>query len=383
MDIVLEAKKELSKQLNDVMITFLYTGIRTIWASSREKYELEVKDKKQGVLKIFQERLSMIPRWNQNIINSEYERLLNQTDKIEPEFIDKLIEALFISHIQVLSSIKLNSKNNKLNVKIPNSKNFVHKCYIECARRFYTEPSLFEDRRNKCSSVSIQKNLNLCYKIIIECIEKTVRNTLPIRSILEEALLASESEPEPENNETDSESDSDSEEETPIEDNRTELPKATRTLSEGGGTLSLLSALPDATQFLHPEFPEATKLSPEATTNEGVSAFQNLVFSDPPLVSGVSPLESGGPLDVINGESLQNSLDNEEEIEIFFDNDSEYSEPLTEVPKVIESEGPKPTVSFNIEENLPEVEVEVEKQVKQEVEERRIFDGFFSDAESE
>jgi hypothetical protein len=351
MDLVLEAKKELSKQLNDVMVTFLYTGIRTIWASSRESYEMDIK-KDKGVLKTFQEKLSMIPRWNQNIINSEYNRLLNQSEKIEPEFIDKLIEALFISHIQVLASIKLNSKKNKLNVKIPNSKNFVHKCYIECARRFYIEPSLFEDRRNKCTSVSIQKNLSICYKIIIDCIEKTVRNTLPIRSILEEALLASESEPEKETGSIDSDSDSE-EEEVKVEVKVVE--------EEKNGNEYILESLKNLKNELH----------------------------------------------VIKGNSLQNSLiepglnddnpgteSNNEEIEIFFNgNDSDNEEPEKPIEKPIEEPSEKPSEKPSEEPsekpidflNLPIVpEIVVRREFRDRTYTPPDLDSFFySDAESE
>jgi hypothetical protein len=373
MDLVLEAKRELSKQLNDVMVTFLYTGIRSIWASSRESYEINKKTKETGVLKIFQEKLSMIPKWNQNIINSEYTRLLTQSEKIEPEFFDKLIEALFISHIQVLASIRMNSKNNKLNVKIPNSKNFVHKCYIECARRFYVEPSLFEDRRNRCSFVSIQKNLSICYKIIIDCIEKTVRNTLPIRSILEEALLASESEPE------DTEPvDTDSEEEPENVEPEEELEKVVpeEELEKVGPEEELEKVEPEEEQEEQEEHEEHEK---------------NGFMSD----------TLKNELDVIKGDSLKSSLNwrNNEEIEIFF---NEIEEPVTEpIEDLFNAEREEPI------EDLFNAEREVSKkdlsgvEILERIDERRTYTppmekseirelskeedvtGFFSDADSE
>ena len=59
------------------------------------------------------------------------------------DWLDDLVTAVFLSHTKILTAIKSNKKNNKINLKIPKIDHFIHKCYIESAREFWKNPFLF------------------------------------------------------------------------------------------------------------------------------------------------------------------------------------------------------------------------------------------------
>ena len=100
------------------------------------------------------------------------------------EYIDDLITAVFISHTRILASI---GKNNikKINLVVPKTINFIHKCYINIAREIWKNPNLFD---NRTTSSEYQKNIRIIENIIKDSIEYTIRSSLPVRDILRNHL---------------------------------------------------------------------------------------------------------------------------------------------------------------------------------------------------
>ena len=192
--LILEAKKEYTIQLIKIVTPFIYQGINTIWGHAKDTYIEELKtNKKASTLKIFQKKLSLIPKWNQDVIDSEYNSIIEKHETCDERCLNKIIEAIFISNIQILSTVKLNNRNKKLNVKVPNAKHFIHRCYTQSAREFYTQPFLFEDRPYKIQKGAFQDNLIKCNKLIAKSIEVTISNMLPIKDILNEYLYETDS----------------------------------------------------------------------------------------------------------------------------------------------------------------------------------------------
>jgi Family of unknown function (DUF5764) len=183
-DATVNAKTELTLQLIDMITEHLYSGIKSIFDKTKEEGV-------NTVLKRFQVKLLSIPIWNQQIIDKEFERIISNKDA---EHLDKLLDMLFVSHVKVLSVLKIN-ENNKVNIQVPNAKVFIHKCYIECARAFYRDPYLIDDRVKNYDYSEIQRNIKRSHAVINQSIEKTVRDLIPLKDILE-AYSASLAEPE-------------------------------------------------------------------------------------------------------------------------------------------------------------------------------------------
>ena len=140
--VFVEAKIEYTKQLVNILQGNLYIGIKSIYEDSVKISEETGKDNE--VLVLFQNMLSKIPNWNQEIITAETERIITCS---KCDYLEELITAVFVSHTRILTSIGPNKNDQKLNLKIPKTDNFIHKCYINVAR----EISIFI--QFKCKSI--------------------------------------------------------------------------------------------------------------------------------------------------------------------------------------------------------------------------------------
>lgn len=204
INVLVEAKKEYTDQLINFLYPELYLGIQTIWENARADYDYyndhREKEEERGlvteegssdnviihkknVLKDFQEKLKLIPKWSEEVITNEYERIIDNT---KCDWYDKLITAVFVSHVKVLSSVRMEGRTDNIQIKIPSSKNFIHKCYIECARKFHENPFLMENREDKISYIDIQRNLRDSYLVVQDCINSTIRKLLPTQQILQQ-----------------------------------------------------------------------------------------------------------------------------------------------------------------------------------------------------
>jgi hypothetical protein len=173
-----QAKVEYTAQLVDMLYPHMFDGVKSIYDESKLLYGR----KKMPVLLIFRELLEKVPIWNSEIIDSECSRIVSNSSC---DYIDDLITAVFISHTKILTSIGPNKSFQKINVTIPKTSTFVHKCYINTARELWKNPYLFNEN---VPGHEFQKNNKEIESIIQKCIENTIRNSLPIKDILKEHL---------------------------------------------------------------------------------------------------------------------------------------------------------------------------------------------------
>lgn len=173
-----QAKVEYTAQLVDMLYPHMFDGVKSIYDESKLLYGR----KKMPILLIFRELLEKVPIWNSEIIDSECSRIVSNSSC---DYIDDLITAVFISHTKILTSIGPNRSFQKINVTIPKTSTFVHKCYINTARELWKNPYLFNEN---VPGHEFQKNNKEIESIIQKCIENTIRNSLPIKDILKEHL---------------------------------------------------------------------------------------------------------------------------------------------------------------------------------------------------
>lgn len=180
---VLVAKKEYTTILLYNLYPGIYQGLKSIWDDSK-KTALP-----RRVYEEFQNRLSRVRKWNQDVIDNEYKRIV---EKSKCDYLDDLIKKVFVINTQILAAINMHGQsvdtNKKIKVKVPKGDKFIHYCYKECARTFYENALLMEDRQGAITRVEQAKNMQKCYKLIIACIETTIRNMLPIESLLKDQM---------------------------------------------------------------------------------------------------------------------------------------------------------------------------------------------------
>lgn len=176
---ILEAKKEYTKFLTDKLHPVIYQGLQSIWKRCLESA------KPNDEFIEFQKSMAKVPKWNQDIIELEYKRI---TDKLSFDWFEELLKTIFILNTQVLASISLENQNKKIKIKVPPGSTFIHHCYKECARSFWENPLLMEDRPKKISKKNQLKNLQISKHLITVCIENTIRNLLPMENILKNTM---------------------------------------------------------------------------------------------------------------------------------------------------------------------------------------------------
>ena len=176
-----QAKIEYTKQLIDVLKLPIYEGLQKIYGNSKRIFADGYEDELPN---IFRKQIENVPKWNSDFIENEVDRIIRVSNC---DWLDDLITAVFISHTKILASLGNNSK--RVNLTIPKTSNFIHKCYINSAREMWKNPYLFDE---SVSSSEYQKNIKYIEDLIKESIEHTIRKALPVKEILRDHFEHSE-----------------------------------------------------------------------------------------------------------------------------------------------------------------------------------------------
>ena len=171
-----ESRNEYCSRLITLLTPCIIDGIKSIFDESW-KLCLE-NDEKPKYLMTFQNFLTRVPKWNPNIISQECERI---KEKSNCSYIPDLITCVHINQLKMLSCMRVGTKQKKVNINVPNLDEFIHKVYINAARKIYTNVYLFE---TGISSLKLQRNARELEVLIRECIVQTIRENIPVEELL-------------------------------------------------------------------------------------------------------------------------------------------------------------------------------------------------------
>ena len=177
IDVYSTAKSEYTQQF----CVFLIPALLTYFLSLLEEAKEKEKDLKR-VLWTFQNLLKDIPEWNTDKVLRETEVIQTNT---KCDYLEELLTAVFVAHTKVLSAIRINSRNKKLQITIPKVDHFLHRTLSECARSLWSNAYLFSEQ---ATSVDRQKNLRQVEQLIHQAILQSIRGMLPVKNILKEYL---------------------------------------------------------------------------------------------------------------------------------------------------------------------------------------------------
>ena len=179
VNVLAEAKHEYTSQLLKILVSQMYLGIKSMYTAAKEWCK---KTGEKNTLKKFQLILKTTPEWDDKKIENEYERISIAS---ECDYIEDLITAIFVSHMKILTAIKIKTNQKKIEMDVPTGSYFMHKAYIECARNFWKYPYLFH---TDFQNIDIQRNLQKAEDLIKDSIIETIRNLLPVKDVLREYL---------------------------------------------------------------------------------------------------------------------------------------------------------------------------------------------------
>lgn len=243
-----EARNEYSSRLLNILTPLVIQGFRSIF---KEAYDLCIKNEESTkYLMTFQNFLTRVPKWNQEIINVETERII-KTSKCE--YLEDILTCVHITQLKILTSIRVSSQQKKIEIDIPKISDFVHRVYIEAARKIYQNVYLFE---KNIMPLQQQKNMRECEIIIRECILKVISDSMPIEKILRAYI-----------DETEEEEIIEETVEKPVEEVKELLEKETETPEENktNDETKNLDNNPEQTASVTKVEPETTTETTEAT----------------------------------------------------------------------------------------------------------------------
>lgn len=191
--LLLDAKSSYTQRLKDIMQPRIYHTFSTLYATSLDSDEPVIA---------FQDALYNIPFWNVSQINAETQNIV-----AKHPYYEELMAALIVTHVKILSSIRLSDVRPNVQLKLPTTDEFTHELFKQAAGLVYVDPYMFGE-----------DDVHLKFAPVIdETIERSIRRLLPMQEILASYLA----EPEPQkplqrakpNGETNTDEDSDSDDE--------------------------------------------------------------------------------------------------------------------------------------------------------------------------
>ena len=171
-----EARNEWCSRLVTILTPRIMEGIRSIfnesWKVSVDNGEVE------KYLMTFQNFICRVPKWNATIIDEERKRIV---EKSGCNYLEDLITCVHVIQLKVLTCVRVGTRQKKIDISIPKLNDFLHKAYINVARKVYKNAYLFD----KNASPLVQQKHNREFEIIVEeCILKTIRESIPTEAIV-------------------------------------------------------------------------------------------------------------------------------------------------------------------------------------------------------
>ena len=171
-----ESKNEWGARLVTILTPLIIDGYKSILEEAIKLCKDNGETDKY--LMTFQNFISRVPKWNAQLIESERKRIC---EKSGCNYLEDLVTCVHIIQLKVLTAMRVGQKQKKIDINIPKLDDFIHKTYINVARKVYKNVYLFEIN---IPPLQVQKNYRELEIIIQECILNTLRESIPVEAIL-------------------------------------------------------------------------------------------------------------------------------------------------------------------------------------------------------
>lgn len=247
-----ESKNEWGARLITILSPHIIEGFYSILSESINL--CKSNDEMEKYLMTFQNFISRIPKWSNEIVDTETKRII---EKSGCQYLEDLITCVHIIQLKILTSVRVGQKAKKVDLDIMGINDFIHKAYINTARQFYKNVYLFDIN---VPPLQKQKNNRELEIISQECILNTVRESIPVQTILKCYL--------DESTENDIHEEINEEDVTPPEE---EQPKPSQTQSGGDNTTT-----PKIDSDVQPVTEKAGDVLPIVTKSGSTLSFNNV-----------------------------------------------------------------------------------------------------------
>lgn len=175
-----ESRNEWAARLVTILTPLVVDGYKSILDEALKL--CRDNNEHDKYLMTFQNFVSRIPKWNSTIIETERTRIC---EKSGCAYLEDLITCVHVIQLKILTAMRTGQKQKKIDINIPKIDDFIHKMYINVARKVYKNVYLFEVN---IPPLQIQKHHRELEVIVQECILNTVRESIPVDAILKAYL---------------------------------------------------------------------------------------------------------------------------------------------------------------------------------------------------
>lgn len=181
-----ESKNEWCVRLLTTLAPYIVEGVRSIFIEAVALCKTNGEPTKY--LMTFQNLLQRIPKWSAAIVEEECARIIQ---KSRCDYLEDLVTCIHVIQLKLLTAVRVGQLHKKIDIDIPKLDVFIHRVYVNAARKFYTQTFLFE---SGVSPLVSQRNTREISNIVQESIMTTVRDSIPVEQILRAYMDATEEE---------------------------------------------------------------------------------------------------------------------------------------------------------------------------------------------
>jgi len=179
-NVLTESKNEWSILLMNYLTPHIIDGFRSIFNESVQI--CDKNDEMDKYLMTFQNLLTRIPKWNQQMIETERERIIKLCNC---SYLEDLMTCVHIVQLKILSCVRVGSETKKINIDIPDFCTFLHNVYTNVARKLYSNIYLFEI---DIPELEVQKR-NREFELLVQtCVMNTIRDRIPVETLLRQYI---------------------------------------------------------------------------------------------------------------------------------------------------------------------------------------------------
>ena len=175
-----DSRNEWCMQLVNILTPLVIEGFNSIF---QESWKLcESNDEEDKYLMTFQNFIARVPKWNSEVITKETQRILERS---ACNYMEDLLTCVHVIQLKVLTCIRVSKNQKKVDINIPKLDDYIHKLYIQVARKLYSNVYLYD---KFVTPLQKQKHNREFEVIVQECILNTIRISMPIEEILRSYL---------------------------------------------------------------------------------------------------------------------------------------------------------------------------------------------------
>lgn len=184
-------KQTMRENLTRVLVPHVADGLWSVYDNAKTACERNGQPEK--TLQTFQNLLTSIPKWNEETLDKEVDRIITAS---KCDYIEDLLLGVFVSYIRAFASLQ-QSEATQVNIEFdrPSLTKFIHTFYIAAARKCWSNAYLFNTLN--LSSTQQAKNRRDIEGVLEATVGEVIDGFIPWREISRAYFQAREETPKP------------------------------------------------------------------------------------------------------------------------------------------------------------------------------------------